>query len=55
MFKIIDECIEICKRKEIFTGPRIWGYYGEHLTNIFFIHHMKEYKFLYSEVRNMTL
>lgn len=54
MFKILGECIEICKRKSFSLGSRVWGYYGEHLTNIFFIHHIKEYEILYSEVQYMT-
>lgn len=53
MFEIISECIEIYKRKGGSITPRVWGYYGEHLTNIFFIQHIKEFEILYSEVQYM--
>lgn len=51
MFKILKDCEKIrrLKKKEIL--PRIWGYYGEHLTNIFFLKHIKEYNIVYSNIK----
>lgn len=51
MFNLINECKNIIT--EEFVLRRTWGYYGEHLTNIYFIYHMSEFSIVYSDIRSM--
>lgn len=53
MFKVFSECEMIRKAKGIAMIPRIWGYFGECLTNIYFLHHIDKYKIVYSQTKSM--
>lgn len=53
MWKILSECQTIKEEHGEMVMPRLWGYCGEVLTNIFFMHHMDEYKIMYARVRDM--
>ena len=41
MFKVIDACEKIYNKKKICIAKRIWGYYSEHLLNIYFTQNRK--------------
>lgn len=51
LFDVIDECKSIHGKKQV--SARLWAYLGEHLMNICFFHHSKEYKVAYVEIKNM--
>lgn len=51
LFDVIDECVNINGNRTV--GVRSWGYWGEHLMNIYFFHHSKEYKVAYAKIKNM--
>lgn len=52
MFDVIEECERIKKKRGYPIKERIWGYYGEYLTTIYFKYHMKEYeRVLYSKMK----
>ncbi len=53
MFEVLRECERIMRENEQPVGYRLWGYFGEVLTNIFFMHHANEYKMLYSKIKYM--
>lgn len=53
MFGIISECENIMKESKRMVTKRLWGYYGEVLTNIYFLFHMDEYQVVYSELKYM--
>ncbi|MFG6332480.1 MAG: DUF4422 domain-containing protein [Lachnospiraceae bacterium] len=53
MFQVLRECKKIREEKQRQITPRIWGYYGEILTNVFFMHHIREYQILFSPMSNL--
>lgn len=53
MFRIIGECEKIYKETQRQITPRLWGYAGELLTDIFFRHHIREYRILFSFMRHL--
>lgn len=48
MFRVLKECEKILGKWRRKIKPRIQGYYGEILTNVYFLHHIKEYRILFS-------
>lgn len=48
MFRVFRECEKIKKEDRKQIEPRIWGYYGEILTSIYFIHNKKNYQIVFS-------
>lgn len=53
LFKVIAEMQESKKRKSESVGLREWGYIAEHLTNVYFCHHQKQYHILYAEMKQI--
>lgn len=53
MFQVLGECEKIWKETQRQSVPRLWGYAGELLTNIFFMHHIGEYKILFSFMKDL--
>lgn len=54
MLDVIKECEKIKKKRGYPIKERIWGYYGEYLTTIYFKHHIKKYeRVLYSKMKNL--
>lgn len=51
LFNVIDECICLYGKKTV--KKRLWAYLGEHFMNIYFFHHVKDYKIAYAEIKNM--
>ena len=43
LFCVLSEAEKISMKNSLVIGKRVWGYLGEHLTNIFFLKH-DEYK-----------
>lgn len=53
MFRVLDECRRILKDKNIEVYSRQYGYFGEHLTNIYFLQNINKYSILYSKIKRM--
>lgn len=53
LFSVLKECALIKQENKTKIEERIFGYYGENLMNIYFIHNRDRYKTLYSEVIGM--
>lgn len=53
MFQVLGECEKIWKDKQRQIAPRLWEYAGELLTNIFFMHHIREYQVMFSFMKNL--
>ncbi|MCI8466531.1 MAG: DUF4422 domain-containing protein [Lachnospiraceae bacterium] len=51
LFQIFAECRKIREHHKMKIGSRLWGYYGEHLTNIYFLHHKGCYSVLYAKIK----
>lgn len=53
MFRVLRECEKIKRESEVQIEPRIWGYYGEVLTTIYFMHNRKKYRILFSNMKDL--
>lgn len=49
LMDVLKRCEEYCKQKNIAIVKRVWGYYGEHLLNVYF--KKKKYKITYCNMK----
>lgn len=56
MMKVMETCEKLLLDSYGDEVPkRIWGYYGEHLHNIYLIHHRNEYDVSFAKAKNMMV
>lgn len=53
MFRVLQECERIHRGGKAQVRPRTWGYCGEILTSIYFIHNRKNYQIVFSAMRDL--
>ena len=53
LFQVLQECARIKQGNKVKIEERVFGYYGENLMNIFFVHNRERYEIRYSEVISM--
>lgn len=55
LMAVIDKCRDLLVNKyKMPVAKRVWGYYGEHLQNIFLLHHKKELNISFARIKSMS-
>lgn len=53
MFRVLDEFGRLFDKKGRQVEARLWGYVGESLTGIYFMHYIDEYNIVYAKLISM--